>query len=73
MLMNNELVQFAAGNTDFYEAAMSYFADKEQGSEKKGLMHTAFMAEIERKSGVAREGLELNAWINHPSVRWVNI
>lgn len=73
MLMNKELVQFAAGNTDFYEAAMSYFCDKEQGTEKKNLGHVAFMAEVERKSGVSRAGLEQNAWINHPSVRWASM
>ena len=70
MLTNQELVKFAAGNTDFYEAAMSYIVDKERSSEKKGLLQTAFMSEVERKSGVAREGLEQDAWINHPSVQW---
>ncbi len=70
MLTNQELIKFAAGNTDFYEAAMSYVVDKERSSEKKGLLQTAFMSEVERKSGVAREGLEQDAWINHPSVQW---
>ena len=73
MLANQELIKFAAGNTDFYEAAMSYVVDKERSSEKKGLLQTAFMSEVERKSGVAREGLEQDAWINHPSVQWVRI
>lgn len=70
MLMNKDLVQFANGNTDFYEAAMSYFCDKEQSGEKKALTHTAYMAEVERRSGVSRSGIELDAWINHPSVKW---
>ena len=73
MLTNQELIKFAAGNTDFYEAAMSYVVDKERSSEKKGLLQTAFMSEVERKSGVAREGLEQDAWINHPSVQWASL
>lgn len=70
MLMNKELVQFAAGNTEFYEAAMSYFCDKKQSVENKALMQEAYLAEIERKSGVSRAGNEISAWMSHPSVQW---
>lgn len=73
MLTNQELIKFANGNTDFYEAAMAYFCDGEKSSENKGLIHEAFLAEVEHKSGVARSGLEVNAWINHPSVRWASM
>lgn len=73
MLTNQELIKFANGNTDFYEAAMAYFCDGEKSSENKGLMQTAFLAEVERKSGVSSNGLETNAWVNHPSVRWASM
>lgn len=73
MLTNQELIKFANGNTDFYEAAMAYFCDGEKSSENKGLMQEAFLAEVEHKSGVTRSGLEVNAWINHPSVRWASM
>lgn len=71
MIMNKELVQFAAGNTDFYEAAMSYFCDKKQTAENKALMNDAWFAELERKSGVTRAGNENGAWENNPMVKWV--
>lgn len=70
MIMNKELVQFAAGNTDFYEAAMSYFCDKKQTSENKALMNDAWFAELERKSGVTRAGNENGAFENNPMVKW---
>lgn len=70
MLMNKELVQFAAGNTEFYEAAMSYHCDKKQSVENKALMQQAFLAEVERKSGVSRQSNEISAWMSHPSVQW---
>ena len=70
MLTNQELVKFAAGNTDFYEAAMSYIVDKERSSEKKGLLQTAFMSAVESKSRMSREGLSQEEWIRNPSVQW---
>lgn len=70
MIMNKELVQFAAGNTDFYEAAMSYFCDKKQTAENKALMNDAWFAELERKSGVTRAGNENGAFENNPMVKW---
>lgn len=73
MITNKELIRFANGNTDFYEAAFAYFCDKEQSSENKSLMHRAYLAEVENKAGVKRDGLELNAWIGHPSVKWASM
>jgi hypothetical protein len=70
MITNKELIRFANGNTDFYEAAFAYFCDKEQSSENKNLMHQAYLAEVENKAGVKREGLEFNAWAGHPSCKW---
>lgn len=72
MIMNKELVQFAAGNTDFYEASYAYFCDNQQTSENKALMQKAYMSEIENKAGVKMEGLDFNAWANHPSVKWAS-
>lgn len=65
-----EVVQFAAGNTDFYEAAYDNYHNP--SPEKETLLNKAFFAEVERKSGVSRKGLTLEAWMSHPSVTWVN-
>nr|DAL35956.1 MAG TPA_asm: hypothetical protein [Bacteriophage sp.] len=70
MLTNKELIMFAGENTDFYEAAMSYFCDKKQGSENKALMNEAWFSEVERKSGVSRQDNAIDAWIAHPATRW---
>lgn len=72
MIMNKDLVAFAGDNTDFYEAAISYFCDKKQTAENKALMQDAWFAEIERKSGVSRDGNAVDAWIAHPSVQWAS-
>lgn len=75
-ILTNEVIKFANGNTDFYEAALEYVADRKAGKsvgfEKTSLLDKAYFAEIERKSGVAREGMELNAWVSHPSVKWAS-
>lgn len=63
-----EVVQFANGNTDFYEAAIDNYHNP--SPEKDALLNKAFFAEIERKSGVSKEGLALEAWMSHPSVQW---
>lgn len=71
MKLSNEIIQFANGNTDFYEAATRYFQFKnEQTSENTEKLNKAFFAEIERKSSVTREGMDASAWANHPSVTW---
>lgn len=64
-----EVVKFAAGNTDFYEAAYDNYFNPT--AEKETLLNKAFFAEVERKSGVSREGLTAEAWMTHPSVQWV--
>ena len=63
-----EVVQFAAGNTDFYEAAYDNYFNPT--AEKETLLNKAFFAEVERKSGVSRDGLAPEAWMSHPSVQW---
>ena len=74
MIMNRDLITFANGNTDFYEAAVSAVSDYNNCTlEKKDLTQTAFLAEIERKSGVSREGNDFNAWCSHPSVQWAEM
>ena len=70
MLMNKDLIAFAGENTDFYEAAMSYFCDEKQTAETKALMQDAWFAEVERKSGVSRKDNAVDAWIAHPSTQW---
>lgn len=70
-MLTNELKLFAGDNTDFYEAAMSYFCDEKKTVENKALMNEAFFAEVERKSAVARTGNEIGAWIANPNVKWV--
>lgn len=63
-----EVVHFAAGNTDFYEAALEnhHKPTPEQGK----ILNDAFFAEIEKKSGVSRAGLAPEAWASNPSVQW---
>ena len=68
-ILTPEVVTFAAGNTDFYEAAVDNYLNP--APEKADLLQSAFFAEMERKSGVSREGLSAEAWMSHPSVKWV--
>ena len=70
MLMNKDLIAFAGDNTDFYEAAISYFCDKKQTAENKALMQEAWFSEVERKAGVSRADNAVDAWIAHPSTQW---
>lgn len=73
-ILTNEVIKFANGNTDFYEASLEYVADRKAGKtvsfEKTSLLDKAYFAEIERKSGVSREGMDISAWVAHPSVQW---
>lgn len=68
-MLPNEVIKFAANDTTFYEAAVDNYFNP--SAEKNQLLNKAFFAEIDRKSGVSREGMEAEAWMNHPSVRWV--
>lgn len=67
-ILSNEIVKFAAGNTDFYEAAIENY--HKPTAEQGKILDTAFFAEIEKKSGVSRAGLEPQAWVSHPAVKW---
>lgn len=69
-ILTNEVVQFANGNTDFYEAAVKNYHSPTD--EQNHLVNKAFFAELERKSGVPRDGLATEAWVSHPSVRWAS-
>ena len=67
-ILSTEIVKFAAGDTDFYECAVDNYLNPT--AEKKAIIQNAFFSEIERKSGVSRQGLTPEAWMTHPSVRW---
>lgn len=54
-ITNPEIVKFAAGNTDFYEAAYDNYFNPT--AEKSELLNKAFFAEVERQSGVSRDTL----------------
>lgn len=72
MRLSNEIIAFANGNTDLYEAAARYFQfENERTAENSHKLNDAFFAEIERKSGVSRQGVDVSAWAIHPSVKWV--
>lgn len=70
-MLNQEIVTFAAGNTDYYVAFQDYYFNKAaRTSENHDKLQNAFFAEIEAKSGVKREGLTVEAWMSHPSNQW---
>lgn len=72
-MLSNEVIAFAAGNTDFYEAMSRYFQfENERTAENSNKLNDAFFAEIERKSGVSRNGMDATAWVAHPAVRWAS-
>ena len=72
-MLSNEVIAFAA-KTDVYEAAERYYRFKdERTAENAEKLSKAFFEEIEAKSGVARAGLDSNAWANHPSVKWASM
>lgn len=70
-MLNQEIVTFAAGNTDCYVAFQDYFCNKAvQTSENHEKLNKAFFAEVNAKSGVNVEGLSTEALLSHPSYRW---
>lgn len=74
MSLSNEIITFAAGNTDLYEAAERYYRyENERTGANADKLTNAFFAEIERKSGVKREGLDIMAWCKNPSVNWASL
>lgn len=71
-MLSNEIIAFAAGDTTLYEAAERYYRfENERTAENADKLTKAFFTEIEKKSGVSREGLDSNAWAINPSVKWV--
>lgn len=74
MKLFDSVVNFASGNTDFYEAASRYFQfENERTAENNAKLNEAFFAEVERKAGVAREGMDISAWMANPSVKWASL
>lgn len=74
MSLSNEIIAFASGDTTLYEAVERYYRfDNERTSENEEKLTKAFFAEIEKKSGVSREGVDAKAWAMHPSVRWASM
>ncbi len=75
-MLTKELKLFAEGNLDFYVAFEEYYACKHNGqtpsismAEMSEKINNGFLAEVERKSGVARADNK-DAWMAHPSVQW---
>lgn len=74
MSLSNEIITFAKGDTTLYEAAERYYRfENERTAENAEKLTKAFFSEIERQSGVVREGLDVGAWTNHPSVKWASM
>lgn len=70
-MLNQEIVNFAAGNTDFYVAFQDYYFNKEAKTmENHDKLQSAFFSEVEKKAGVTRDGLSVEAWMSHPSTKW---
>lgn len=74
MSLSNEIITFAKGDTTLYEAAERYYRfENERTAENADKLTKAFFSEVERQSGVVREGLDVGAWTNHPSVKWASL
>ena len=72
-MLNQEIVNFAAGNTDFYVAFQDYYFNKaSRTAENHDKLQNAFFSEIETKAGVKRDGLTTEAWMSHPSTKWAS-
>lgn len=84
--LSKEIVQFAAGDTTFFEAFQDYFYHKENVEkgrtlgyfdathsldEKREKVNRAFLAEVEKRSGVARNSFNADSWAANPNVTWV--
>ena len=85
MAISNEIIQFANGNTDFYEAFADYYnhkAAEEWNSKmgaydhnvslsvKSGKVRDAFFAEVERLSGCKMTAENKDAWMANPMTKW---
>ena len=69
-MLTNEIVNFAGDNTDFYLGIAEYFAKAEKTQADHDTINKGFFAEVERHSGVSREGLAPEAYASNPSVKW---
>lgn len=71
MALSNEIITFAAGNTEFYEKFAKYYNNQDKVTqEHRDEIHNLFFSEIERRSGVARTADNANAWAANPMVQW---
>ena len=71
MTLSNDIVAFAA-NPDFYVAFQEYYFNTNgaKNAENSQKLNEAFFAEIEAKSGCARNGLSTQVWAANPQVKW---
>lgn len=67
-ILNKEIVNFCGGQTAFYESMVDNYMNPK--SENDTILNQGFFAEIERMSGVSRDGIANDAWASNPSVRW---
>lgn len=79
-MLSNEIIKFAAGNTDFFVAFQDYYNHVNKTgaydetvslAEKNEKVNTAFFAEVEKRSGVTRSPENAEAWASNPMVQWV--
>lgn len=71
MTFTNEIKTFAQGNLDFFEAFNKYyFNESERTAEHADAIQTAFFAEAEKRSGVARTAENADSWHVNPMVQW---
>lgn len=83
--LSNEIVQFAAGNTDFFVAFQDYYYNYENAfhgrslgpydanvslDEKESKVTECFFSEVEKRAGVVRAGVSPEQWASHPNVKW---
>ena len=67
-ILNKEIVNFCGGQTAFYESMVDNYMNPKP--ENDTILNQGFFAEIERISGVSRDGIANDAWASNPSVRW---
>lgn len=82
--LSNEIVKFAGGDTTFFDAFQDYyfhyntangrgklgtFSEGITLEEKSKKIHNAFFAEVEKRSGISRDG-NVDAWAANPNVIW---
>lgn len=74
MRFSDEIVAFANGNTDFFEAFAEYYNNADcRTAEKSEKIHNAFFTKIAEMAGVNRTEENKNAWMVHPNVQWASM